>query len=402
MPYRYLAFDGSGRERQGVLDVESESAAERTLWDRGLTIVDLQPARASIDLAQWFPTVLGPRRQDVIIFTEQMANLVESGVGIVQALDLLSEEVGNNSFRRVLKRIADDLRLGSPFSDALGRHPLVFPPIYRRMVEVGERTGNIGFVLRQMAVYMEKEQAISRKIRSATSYPLFLLVMASIVVLIVMNFTLPPLLSLYDEFDATLPLPTKIMIAVANFMLAYRFYLFIGAALLALLVAWYITTRTGRRQLDTLLIRTPVIGPINTQGAVARFSRSLSTLLHAGVPLPESLELGKDIVDNVILKRAVEKLRQETLQGRGLSGPIADSRYFPRLLAQLVRVGEETGTLDTNLATLADFYEEEVDRSLKRLTDILEPGLIIVVGTIVAFVAISVILPMYSLLQNIR
>jgi type IV pilus assembly protein PilC len=402
MPYRYLAFDAAGRQRQGVLDVESESAAERTLWDRGLTIVDLKPTRASLDMAQLFPTFLGPKRQDVIILTEQMANLVESGVGIVAALDLLADEVSNKAFRQVLKRIADDLRLGSSFSEALSRHPLVFPPIYRRMVEVGERTGNVGFVLRQLSGYMQKEQNISRKIRSATSYPLFLLVMAAIVVLIVMNFTLPPLLSLYDEFDATLPLPTKILMGTATFLLTYRFYLFVGAALLVILVAWYITTPTGRHQFDRLLIRSPVIGRINTQGAVARLSRSLSTLLSAGVSLPESLELGMDIVDNTVLSQAVERLRQETLQGRGLSGPISQSSYFPRMLAQMVRVGEETGTLDTHLATLADFYEEEVDRSLKRLTDILEPGLIIFVGLIVAFVAISVILPMYSLLQNIR
>ncbi|MGA9532048.1 MAG: type II secretion system F family protein [Anaerolineales bacterium] len=402
MPYRYLAFDGAGRQRQGVLDVESESVAERTLWDRGLTIVDLKRTRVPIDLALWFPTFLGPKRQDVIILTEQMANLVESGIGIVAALDLLSEEVSNKAFRGVLKRIADDLRLGSSFSEALSRHPLVFPPIYRRMVEVGERTGNIGYVLRQVAVYMEKEQGVSRKIRGATSYPLFLLVMAAAVVLIVMNFTLPPLLSLYDEFDATLPVPTKIMIGVANFLIAYRFFLFVGAALLVILIAWYITTPSGRRQLDRALIRTPIIGRINTQGAVARLSRSLSTLLGAGVSLPESLELGKDIVNNVLLSRAVERLRQETLQGHGLSEAISQSSYFPRMLTQMVRVGEETGTLDTHLGTLADFYEEEVDRSLKRLTDILEPAMIIFVGTIVAFVAISVILPMYSLLQNIR
>lgn len=402
MPYRYLAYDATGNPRQGVLDVETEQAAERALWERGLTIVRLSPARRPIDLIQWFPTFLGPSKQDLIIFTQQLANLVEAGVGIVSALDLLADEVSSRSLRRALADIADDLQQGQALSDALEQHDMIFPPIYCRLIEVGERTGNIGFVLRQLASYLEKELSIARKIRSAMAYPLFLLAMAAGVVVIVMNFTLPPLLRLYDEFDADLPAITNALIDVSEFLVAYRLHLLIGLALLAILGFWYASTRRGREQFDRLVLRLPVFGRIATQGAVARLSRSLSTLLQAGVGLPQSLELAQETVGNTVLKRGVEALRQSALQGRGLSGPISANRRFPGLLAQMVRVGEETGTLDSHLGTLADFYEEEVDRSLQRLTAILEPGLIIVVGVIVGFVAISVILPMYSLLQNIR
>jgi type IV pilus assembly protein PilC len=402
LPYRYLAFDPQGNEIQGLLDVETEQAAERALWDRGLTIASLEAASKPVDLVTLFPTFLGPKRRDVIIFSQQLANLIEAGVGLVPALDLLSQEVSSRPLRRIVKRVADDLRMGLPLSRALGKHETVFPPIYRRMLEVGERTGNLAFVLRQLADYLEKEEKIIRKVQSAMAYPLFLLAMSFVVVLIVFNFTLPPLVQLYAEFDAELPGITLGLMAFVGFMLDYRFLLFVALVLVILLTAWYSSRPTGRRHIHTLLLKIPMLGTANLQGAIARLSRSLSTLLRAGVSLPESLELAKETMGNVVLRAAVEDLRQETLQGRGLSGPISRARLFPGLLAQIVRVGEETGTLDSHLATLAGFYEEEVDRTMDRLTGMLEPALIIVVGIVVAAVAISVILPMYTLLQNIR
>lgn len=402
MAYRYLAYDADGNQLEGLLEVESEGAAERALWDRGLTIANLEPARRRLDFARLFPTFLGPRRRDVIVFSQQLANLVNAGVGLVPALDLLSEEISSRPLKRVVKRVVDNLRLGESLSAALGKHETVFPGIYCRMMEVGERTGNLGYVLDQMAIHLEKEESVVRKVRGAMAYPLFLLAMSVVVVLIVFNFTLPPLLRLYDEFDAQLPAPTRILMAVTEFTVDNRFFIFVGLMLLIILVAWYISRPSGRRQYHSLLLKTPVLGTVNLQGAVSRLSRTLATLLSAGVSLPESLELAKETVNNVVLRSSVEELRGETLQGRGLSAPIARSRLFPRLLSQMVRVGEETGTLDSHLMTLAQFYEEEVDRAMDRLTGLLEPALIIVVGVVVGFVAVSVILPMYSLLQNIR
>ncbi|MFP3853106.1 MAG: type II secretion system F family protein [Anaerolineales bacterium] len=402
MPYRYLAFDGDGNRLTGVLEVDSEAAAERALWDRGLTIVDIKEAARPFDWARLFPTFLGPKRRDIIIFSQQLANLVESGVGLVTALDLLAQEVSSRPLQRVVRQVAEDLRMGHPLSEALEKHETVFPPIYRRMMEVGERTGNLGFVLREMATYLEKEETVIRKMRSALAYPLFLLAMSVVVILIVFNFTLPPLLSLYDEFDADLPAITKAMMSVADFLVEYRLLLFIGAALLAVLITWYLSRPSGKRQFHQLQLRAPVIRGVVVQGAISRLSRSLGTLLRAGVSLPEAIQLSEQVVGNMVLHDAVEDLRQEALQGRGLSRPIARKRIFPRLFSQMVRVGEETGTLDSHLITLANFYEEEVDRTMDRLTGMLEPALIIVVGVVVGFVAISVILPMYSLLQNIR
>lgn len=402
MTYRYLAFDPQGKQRRGRLAVDSESAAERILWERGLTVIDLERSRSPIDLARWFPTFLGPRRRDVIIFTQQLANLTESGVGIVSALQLLADEISSTPLRRVLQEVVADVRQGTSLSDALALHETTFSELYCRMIEVGERTGNLDFVLRQLAVYMQKEMETARKIRTASTYPAFLLVLAAVVVAIIMNVTLPPLLSLYQEFDASLPWTTEALIAFATFFVDHRLTIFLGTALTILLTAWYATTERGRRNLHRLMLRVPLLRRITIHGAVARLSRSLSTLLRAGVALPEALQLAGEVVGNVILREAVTDLRRDAIQGRGLSGPLELSGLFPPMMAKMIRVGEETGTLDSNLATLADFYTEEVDRSMQIVTGVLEPALILFVGLVVGFVAISVIMPMYSLLQAIR
>ncbi len=402
MPYKYIAYDSDGLQQKGKLFVEQEETAERILQNQGLTIARLVETPNRIDLARWFPTFFGPKRRDVIVLTNQLANLIESGVGVLPALELMASETTSKSLKRVLRQVTEEIRQGTPISAAFSQYELVFPPIYHRMVNVGERTGNIAEVLRQLSTHMEKEHTTRSKIRGAMTYPAIVLALAFGVVLILLNFTLPPLLALYTEFNADLPWPTVFLMAASGFFLKYRLYLLIVLILLAGFLVWYLRTNRGKQQLHYLLLKMPVLGPINTQGNVARFSRTLATLLSAGLQLPESMELTRDTLQNVNLKAEIDHLRQETLQGRGISNPLGKSRFFPPMLAQVVRVGEETGTLDGQLLTTAQYYEEEVDRALKNLTAMLEPGMVIFVGLIVAFVAIAVIMPMYSLLGQIR
>lgn len=402
MPYCYIAYDGSGTEKRGILHVEEEETAERILLQRGLTVAKLTFTSPGIDLAKWFPTFFGPKRQDVIIFSNQLANLIESGVPILSAMELMAGEITSSSLRKVLRVIVEDIRQGNSISSAMAKHEEVFPPFYHRMIRVGEQTGNLDQVLRQLATHMEKEEAVKKDIQGAMTYPAVILLLAFGVVMILLNFSLPPLLQLYSEFDAQLPWPTRFLMGASSFFMQYRLYLFLGLIILIGGIIFYVRLPQGKRRLHLLLLKVPVLGKINTFGNVVRFSRTLSTLLRAGLQITESMELTRQTLQNVILKEEIEDLRQETLQGRGISGPLAESPFFPPMLAQVVRVGEETGTLDTHLETTAAFYEEEVDRSLENLTTLLEPAMIIFVGIIVGFVAISVILPMYSLLGQIR
>lgn len=402
MPYRYLAYDANGIEKKGILQVEQEETAERLLYNQGLTIAKLTKLPAAFNLAKWFPTFFGPKTRDIVVLSNQLANLVESGVPLLDGFNLMAEEVSSKPLQRVLYEVMDDIRQGSAVSTALARHEMVFPPIYYQMIRVGEQTGNLGSVLRQLAIHLEKEDSLKSRIRSAMAYPALVLSLAFIVVLILMNFTLPPLLQLYTEFEADLPWPTRFLMNSTEFFLQYRLILLLGLIAIILVGFFYFRSKGGKKQLAHIMLKMPVVGQINTNGNTARFSRTLSTLLSAGLQLTESMELTGQTIQNVVLHEEIDHLMQETIQGRGIAAPLAGSEYFPKMLSQVVRVGEETGSLDSQLMTLAKYYEEEVDRSLDTLTGLIEPAMVIFVGVIVAFVAISIIMPMYSLLNQIR
>lgn len=402
MPYRYLAYDSSGRERKGILQVEREETAERLLYERGLTTARLVWIPGAFDLAKFFPTYFGPKLRDVIVFTNQLANLVESGVTLLAGISLMAEEVNSKPLQKVLYQVGEDIRQGVSISNALSRHDPVFPPIYAQMVRVGEQTGNLAPVLRQLGTHLEMEHTIKSRLRRAMIYPSLVLSLAIIVVLILLNYTLPPLLQLYQEFDAELPWPTRFLMSTAEFFLDYRLLILVGLLILVAGGVLYFRSQGGKKQLHQLALKAPVIGRVITQGNTARFSGTLATLLGAGLQLTESMALTRDTLQNVVLQEEIDHLQQETMQGRGIASPLSRSKYFPQMLSQVVRVGEETGSLEIQLLTLAAYYEEEVDRSIDTLTSLLEPGLVVFVGLIVAFVAISIIMPMYSLLGQIR
>lgn len=402
MPYRYVACTPTGEEVTGLLDVATEETAERILWDSDLIIVNLQEARRRGSLAELMPTYFGPRPKDVILFSRQLATLVESGIAILPALQLLAEQATSKPFKRVIEQVVEDIRKGVSLAEALQKHRYVFSPLYCRMMEVGERTGSIEVILRRLATYMEREQAVVSRMRGAMAYPAFILLLAIGVVAIIITFTLPPMMGLFSEFGAQLPWTTRLLMAVTGFATTYMFHILAGGVAVALITTWYASLPIGRRHRDLLLLKIPLIGKINIQGNVSRLSRTMSTLLRAGLSLPEIMDLTLQTIGNVVFRDAIEAVRAESLQGHGLSEPLAANVLFPKMLSQMVRVGEETGTLDSYLETVADFYEEEVERAVNTLTSMMEPALTLFVGLIVGFVAVSVIMPMYSLLGSIK
>jgi type IV pilus assembly protein PilC len=284
----------------------------------------------------------------------------------------------------------------------MAAHPTAFPSLYARTMAVGERTGHMEDTLRQLATFLEKEQALSRKLRDAATYPAFVLGVAVFVVVIVVAVALPPIVDLFDSFHADLPVPTQILIGISKFASGYGSFLIFGAIVLLLVAIYYGSTPNGRRIRDRLVLRLPVIGKVVLQGQVARFTRTASVLIQAGLPLAEVMELILQTVDNTVVYAALDRVRLALLSGQGLSGPLAAERIFPLMLSQMVMVGEETGTLEANLATLADFYEDETDRSVKNLASLMEPALTVFVGGIVGFIAVSIVMPMYSVLSSIK
>ena len=400
--YRYVAFDQRGQRVEGRIEAADEAHAEETLWGQGLTVSRLAGAGQKKSLATLFPTFFGVKRRDLIVFSEQLATLLTSGIAILPALEMLSEQASNQAMRETLSDVVASLEQGQSFSAALAAHPLAFPDLYTRTITVGERTGNLEEVLRQLAAFLERQQDLSRKLRDALTYPAFVLGVAIFVVVMMLTVALPPMISLFESFDADLPWTTRAMMAASNFATSYGLYVFFGALALGGLMAWWSTQPAGKRVRDRLVLYIPVIGSVVLQGQLARFAHTSAVLVQAGLPLSEVMELAVHTTGNVIVADALERARSALMAGQGLSGPLSEEPLFPSLLAQMVRVGEETGTLEENLATLASFYEEEVDRSTQALVSLAEPVLTIFIGGVVAFIALSMVLPMYSILSEIQ
>ncbi len=402
MPYQYQAYMANGEIREGLIDVESEETAEKILWARELTSVELKKVSRKIELGEWLPTYFGPKSRDVVLFSRQLATLVNSGVSITASFQLLAAQVSNKYLGKVLGLIEEDIRMGTALSASMRKHATIFSNLYCRMIEVGEKTGTLEKSLRQMATYIEKEQAITSKVRGAMAYPGVVLLMAIGVIAILMNFTLPPMMGLFEEFGADLPWTTLFLLGVVDFFTTYKLHLLVTVIILAIVITWYVTQPAGRKRLHMLLLKIPILGRINTEGIVSKISRIMSTLLQAGLPLPEVMELTRQTVSNTVVGEALDVIREETIQGRGLSEPFSKIEFFPRMLSYMVRVGEETGTLDDHLETLATFYEEQVDRAMETITRMVEPVMTIFVGLVVGFVAVSIIMPMYQLLGAIK
>jgi type IV pilus assembly protein PilC len=400
MPYKYVAYTRAGERVEGVLNVASETAAEEALWRSDYIIVGLRRVRPGADLSTLMPSFFGVKTRELIVFSRQLATLIESGITILAGLQMLAEETSSRGLKKALNEVIEDVQEGETLSDALRKHTLTFPPIYSRMVEIGERMGNMESVLRQLSIYMEKREALARKLKGAMAYPAFIITLMIGVVFLMVNFALPGLIGLFREFGAELPLPTKILIAVTDFSTTYRTQIVAGAALVITAVALYVRTPFGRRQRDLLLLKIPLIGAINIQSNVSQLCHTMSILLRAGLPMSEIMSLIVETMGNVVIQEAFNRVHTEMLQGQGLFRPIKEEKIFPSLLAQMVRVGEETGTLDTNLETLAAFYEEESDRKIETLTSMMEPALMLVVGGMVMVLAVSVIGPMYSMMGD--
>lgn len=401
MIYKYVAYAPTGEQVVGSVDAASEEVAERTLWDWQYKVVLLRPVRPRPRLDQLIPSLFGVKPREVITFSRQLATLVESGIALLPAIELLQDQSGG-VLARVLGEMTRDIKNGSPFSTAIAQHPEVFPPLYGRLMEVGERTGNLEVVLRQVATHIEKEQALVKRVRGAMAYPAFIVVLAIVVVGILVTTALPPLLSLFDEFNAQLPLPTRVLLGVSGFAITYKIHMLVAAIAVAVAATWYLRQPAGRRQLDRVLARSPVIGPINVQANVSRFSRTIAMLLRAGLPLSNIMELVLQTTQNQTIREELAGVRDELLRGEGLAKPMAASKLFPSMLSQMIAVGEETGALDTNLETLADFYAQEVDDKVGALTSMIQPAMTLVIGLGVAFIALSIIMPMYSIMGNIK
>lgn len=401
MAFRYVAIAPNGEQIRGALDVPSEAQAERALWDADYRVISIRQVRKLPGIEQVFPSLFAVKKRALITFSRQLATLLESGVPVMRSLELLEEQAASKPLATAIAGISKSIRGGSTFASAIEAYPAVFPPLYGRMVELGERTGHIEEMLRQLATYMEREEAVAKRVKGALAYPAFMMVLAAVVVGILVTTALPALVELFKEFDGNLPITTRILIGVTEFSKAFRMQILIGGVGVALAGTWLFSQPAGKRLIDRVLLTVPVFKAITINANAARFSRTLAILLRAGLPLTEIMDMVVKTTDNTILRRNVEDVRRQLMDGEGLSAPMAKAGCYPQLLVQMVAVGEETGTLDGNLEITAEFYTKEVDEKVDALTAMMTPALTIVMGVIVGFIALSLIMPMYQLIGHV-
>ena len=401
MAYRYRAYTLDKRIVQGTIDANSESMAEAALYQAGYHLVlKLREVRPSLDLSRWFPSFFGIKPQDIIDFSRQLAILIGSGMPIFTALELLEEQAPAASLRKVISGLVRDIQGGSSFSQALTKYPQVFSSTYSQVIKAGELAGNLEGVLRQVAGYLEKETATTKRIRRALIYPAVVLVMAIGVFLLLTTVALPPLVRLFASLGGELPWTTKFLLVLGGFLVNQKFYILGGLAALIILILGYMRLPAGKLVMDRLILMLPTLGSITIQRNMHHFCQTTSMLLKAGLPLPQIMNAITRTIGNGIIRQALKEVEAKLVQGQGLSQPMSTLPVFPRPLVEMVIVGEKTGTLDSTLGSMGDFYEQRVDQRVQALISMIEPFLTIVVGVVVAFIAVSMVTPLYSILRS--
>jgi len=398
MVYQYLVYTEEKKLVKGTLSADSEKTANQILSRKGYRVLSLKPvAPSTFTLGKLFPFLHRIKPDAVIMFSRQLALLLESGVDIVTSLEMLRTQTPGRNTRKILDEVISEVRGGTQLSAALSKHPESFSPIYCQSLSVGERTGNLETVLRQMADYMEKELTAHKEIKSALRYPVIVSIVAIIVIAVIAIFVLPAFTTLYSQLGAELPLMTKLLLSAVNWFTKYVLYI-VGAALLAaFLVFLYIKTPEGKLAWDRLILKLPLLGRVSHLDELAHCCRSMSLLFQAGLPLPEIMSLVIESSDNSVVKNVLSDVQQEMLKGEGLSRPMAKNKLFLPLMVQMIGVGEKTGNLDVTLTAVAQYFETEAKEKMRSFIGLIQPAITLIIGIVVALIAVSMISAMYSL-----
>ncbi|MEE8618544.1 MAG: type II secretion system F family protein [Dehalococcoidales bacterium] len=396
--YRYVASTTQGKMVKGTIKATSELAAERLLVGQRLNPVEVEVAPSMFSLEEAFPTFFKVKLRDVTVFSRQLATLLRSGIPLLSALEIIQVQVGGSrAFTKILGSIAHDLRSGGSFSQSLSKHPRAFNDIYCRTIAVGEESGNLETVLTQMADFLETQSVMVQKVKKALTYPALVMGVGVVVVIILITVVMPQLLDMFSTMNVELPLPTRILIGLTNFLNANTLYILIAGVVLVALALWMVKQPTGRRLLDRLRLTVPIIGPPALMSELGRFARTLSVLVSAGVKLQEIMEIVPQATSNKVFRDALNQVHDRLILGEGLSVPMSNIDIFPPLLVQMVAVGEESNTLDYTMGVVADFYETSAEEKATAMVGMLGPLSTVGIALLVGFIALSVILPMYTL-----
>jgi type IV pilus assembly protein PilC len=405
--FAYQAKDASGKSVNGVIEAENERILRAKLREMNYYVTGISQKPSGImqtDVGAVFGRLRGVSEQALVVFARQFATMINAGLAMVRCLDVLSVQTEDSQLKPVITSVRREVEGGSTLANALAKFPKVFNQLFVNMVRAGELGGILDDVLNRLATFLEKDFNLKKKVKSAMTYPTVILVMAVLISMFLVIFILPTFVQLFEGMQMKLPVPTKILIAFTNG--ARNPYVFVPV-LVAAGVGFFIFKRytaagKGKRQYDAFKLKLPVFGLLIRKVAISRFCRTLGALLQSGVPIMQALEIVGKASGNEVVSETVQRVRESVREGESIAVPLQLSGMFPPLVTQMVAVGEETGNLDGMLTKIADFYDTEVEYMLAALTSLLEPMLIVVMGFIVGFIVISVFLPLYQIIGNIR
>jgi type II secretory pathway component PulF len=399
--YQYKAYTLDKQIIEGTIDVPSEDMAEERLQEAGYNhILALKRTSPPFSLERLFPRLFVVQKSDIVDFFGQLATLLEAHVPFVQALWILSEQTKRVTFKNIINKLGQQVSGGVPFSQALALYPKLVTSQYCQVISVSEQSGDLPRGLRLVAGYMEKEVSTTGNVKRMLSYPAFLGFMSFIVLLVVAIVAVPSMIKMFEALNVTLPLSTRALIFTANFFMTYKFHLVLGLAALVLFFVWLWKLPSFRRIIDKLVLKVPVMKSIIITRNICRFCRTSSMLVEAGMTLPQSLNAIIGIIDNSVIKQVFKEIRQDIIKGKSVSRQMSRYPFFPKLLTDVVAIGERTGTLQSSFTTMADYYEKRLDLKVKKLLSMIEPASIVLVGLVVSFVGIAIMQPMYSIYQS--
>ncbi len=396
--FRYQAKDRTGKSMAGVIEASDSKAAADVLRKQDLIIIAVNPEKSRT------ATLGKPRKgggkvklTELVMFSRQIATMIDSGIPLMQSLEILSEQIENKSFKTTVSELKKSVATGSSFYEALAKHPRTFNPLFINMAKAGESSGALDDIMDRLASYLEKTDSLIRKVKSAMIYPIVVSSMAFIITMLMMLKVVPVFKDMFNDFGGKLPLPTQILIAISDALTKYFviwFSLMVGGIILFI---QFIRTQKGAMVFDRFKLRVPIFGMIIRKVAVSKFSRTLATLVKSGVPILSALEIVGKTAGNKVVEQAVEKVRNSIREGESISEPLMRSGVFPPMVVRMIAVGEQTGELEKMLSKIADFYDDQVDASVSGLTSLIEPLIIAFLGIVIGGIVICMFMPLFAL-----
>ena len=399
--FAYKALDKAGTEVAGTLDADSERLALGKLRDMGYLPLEVKEQKVAkggvLDTFLGIFTQKRVKGKDIVTFTRQISTLIDSGLPLLRSLNILGEQTENPNLKVQIKDVASSVQGGSTFSDALAKHPKTFNKLFINMVKAGEAGGVLEVVLARLAEFSEKEAAVKAKVKGAMIYPALILVAGIGVVLFLTIAIIPTFASMFSEIGLILPLPTRVMMALSDFLRGFWWLNLLVILALVVIYKMWVKKEQGRYQADKIKLRIPILGQLVRKSGISRFTRTLGTLITSGVPILQALLIVRDTAGNEVISRAMVAVHNSIREGESIAGPLGNSPIFPPMVVHMVAVGEETGALDTMLIKVSDAYDQEVDITVDALTSIIEPLLILGMGGVVGFIVLAMYLPIFQM-----